>query len=382
VTRQRTAARISGGRRGLRTEIILALLAALSIPAAGQVLELSAGDSTLMGGAGAQLRTYLPSATITTGAGFADGHFAAGASAAFAFRGFDVTAGDSAFSFAPSVGGLSEQVRGLTVSRARPSFTLAAFAGFTGDGYTFPYFAAVSPKHFGAGAFGKWRVSRWQFAALGALSGADRTATASAAYSGPVVDFSAAGGVAHGQRIATGAVSLHPSPHYALGAARQDLFWQGKAAAINSVSAFAAFGRFTANAAALSGTSAGKPVSGLSAGAAARFGAVTISSAWYRSGGAATFIQTATETFRHWQASETLTGARNFGMGGGYRGNRFRFRSIIRRRFFPSIADGGGSPPSTSLSESTQRRSGAASPCCPTQRRAIRWKVRHSRAAP
>lgn len=64
------------------------------LPASAQVLLLSGGTSTLLGGSGGQITAFFPESTVSASAGFANGHFVFGASDIFQFHGWDVTAGD------------------------------------------------------------------------------------------------------------------------------------------------------------------------------------------------------------------------------------------------------------------------------------------------
>ena len=147
----------------------LVLLLLLSCPAAfGQVLNITAGQSTLYGGAGAGVTAYLPNSTVYMGAGFADGQFNFGLSDSFLYKGFTVTAGDKAFGY----GDLSLSVRGLSV----PKPQIFAYAFRSDSALHYPlllatilavFFAAnLQDSRFGR-AFNAVRQSAFAAQALG-----------------------------------------------------------------------------------------------------------------------------------------------------------------------------------------------------------------------
>lgn len=301
---------------------ICVLLLAATVPA--QVLEITGGQSTLMGGAGAGVTAFLPNQTVKLGVGTAGGHFAVGVSDSFSFRGFSTTVGDSSFGYSvDGIGGAGLQVRGLSIQQARPDETFAAFVGSTGSAYQLPFYSAGTNQHLGAGVYWHKRHGRLQLSSLAAFSGGQRTALQSVSFTAQRFHFSGGGGIVSGQKTATALLEFQPIKEIHFAGMHQDLFWQGQTAAVNSASIFTTLGRFTANATALAGQSSGRHVSGESAGAALRFGWLSVQSNIYQASQQRTWSQNVTETFRHWHFQESLTGRSAFAGGLGYQGNKF-----------------------------------------------------------
>ena len=132
---------------------LLICLLLLSVPASAQVLQLSAGHSTLLGGSGGEVTAYLPMSTVTASAGFADGHFVFGGSDTFKFHSLEVTAGDKSFGYSFDGAGLGVSTRGLFVQRNSEHTSVAAFVGSTGIGYGTPFMNTATAQHFGVGFF-------------------------------------------------------------------------------------------------------------------------------------------------------------------------------------------------------------------------------------
>jgi hypothetical protein len=304
---------------------VLLIAVVCCLPAGAQILEVTGGQSTLFEGAGAGVTAYLPNSILKLGAGIADGQGAFGLSDTFPWHGYTVTAGDSAFSYAvDNAGGVGIQSRGLSIAKQLPDETLAAFAGTTGMGYSLPFFTATKSQHAGAGFYYRKRAGRWQFSSLEAFAGGQRTAMESAAYTGRWFHLSGASGLLAGQRTTTGVFDAQPVKALHFTAMRQDIFWQGQSATINSANGFAGVGRFTASATALTGNSAGHKVSGQSLGASVRLGAATFRTNLYRSNGESILQQSAAENFRRWRFTQSVSGSggqHSFAAGAGYQGN-------------------------------------------------------------
>src|SRR6202171_5485926 len=119
----------------------------LGVSASAQVLQLSAGRSTLLSGTGAEVTAFFPESTLSASAGFANGHFVFGASSSFKFHGLDVTVGDKNFGYSFDGAGLGVSTRGLFVQRNARHTSFAVFVGSTGLGYAAPFMVTVENQH-------------------------------------------------------------------------------------------------------------------------------------------------------------------------------------------------------------------------------------------
>jgi hypothetical protein len=308
----------------MRRAAIIVLL--FSLPAIAQTIELQGGQSTLLGASGGGAEIYLPNSDVKLGAGVVDGRFAVGASDTFSFRGATITAGDSAFSYsAGGVGGLGIAVRGLTITRQSPDNSVSAFAGATGLGFDMPFFSATTATHAGAGLY--WsHLARHKvhFAALAAFAGNQKTAAVSADGRWRQFHFAGAGGILAGQRTFTGDLEYRPSRAFNAGFARQELFWQGQRATVNSLSAFSNLGPFSLHGSAIDSQS-NRNVLAVSAGAGVRAGFASFGADFYQSNGQRLWTQSVQQNFRHWNLSESISESgpqHSFGFGAGYHGNR------------------------------------------------------------
>lgn len=310
----------------------LVLLFALCCPAAfGQVLNITAGQSTLYGGAGAGVTSYFPNNIVYTGAGYTNGQFNFGLSDSFLYQGFTITAGDKTFGY----GDLSLSVRGLSIQRATAAQTLSAFAGFTGTANNLPFFQATRARRGGAGIYYRRIFGNLQLSALGALDGAQRrTALGTATYIGHMFGFTLTGGQLANLNFLNGSVAYNPARWLHFNAGRQDVLNNLQRATVNSGGAGLSFANFTAQAQLYSGTAAGKAVTGQSAGGGLRFGPVSLSSSWYSAAGHRVLTHTASEIFHHWQVTETLAG-KNVSFGGGFHNNRVSISLDHAMSFLP-----------------------------------------------
>jgi hypothetical protein len=310
----------------------LILLLLMCCPAAfGQVLNITAGQSTLYGGAGAGVTAYLPNSTVYMGAGFANGQFNFGLSDSFLYKGFTTTAGDKTFGY----GDLSLSVRGLSVQRATATQTVAGFVGFTGTANSLPFFQATRAQRGGAGIYYKRIFGGLQLSGLAALDGGQRrTALGTATYTGRVLGFTVTGGKLANLDFFNGSMVYSPARWLHFYAGRQDVLNGLQRATINSGGAGLSFAHFTAQAQVYSGTAAGRAITGQSAGGGLRWRAVSVSSAWYSAAGHKVLAHTASETFRHWQVTETLAG-KNVSFGGGFHNNHVSISLDHSMSFLP-----------------------------------------------
>jgi len=306
--------------------------------ASGQTLLLSGGASTLYGGSGASVTAYMPQATVTASAGFADGRFVFGASDRFQWHGLDATAGDSAFGFSFDGAGLGVQVRGVAVQRMNAQQSVAAFVGATGVGFNVPWMQTQRAQHIGAGLFYQRKVSsNFLFSSLEVLSGGQRTAVQGAQYQNARVKLSASGGVEQNQKLFNAQAYWQPTAHLSFAASHNDFFLATKMVS-NSVSAFAVLGHFSVLGSLLDGEARGKHVAGASAGVGFQLGAFSAHSNWFESNHRAMLVNTFAENFRHFTLSQVVTRSQNqtaYAFGGGYTGNRLSVSVSHSVLFFP-----------------------------------------------
>lgn len=295
------------------------------------MLNITAGQSTLYGGAGAGVTAYLPNSTVYLGAGYANRQFNFGVSDSFLYKGFTVTAGDNTFGY----GDLSLSVRGFSVQRATATQTVAGFVGLTGTANSLPFFQATRPKRGGAGIYYKRIFGGLQLSGLAALDGAQRrTALGTAIYTGRVFAFTVTGGKLANLNFFNGSVAYNPTRWLHFNANHQDVLNDLRRATVTSGGAGLSFDHVTAQAQAYSGSAVGRGITGQSVSAGLRWGAVSVLSQWYSAAGHRVLTHTASETFHHWQVTETLTG-KNVSFGGGFHNNRVSISLDHSMTFLP-----------------------------------------------
>src|SRR5277367_1702346 len=177
----------------LRASLLVLLL---STPASAQILQLSAGRSTLLDGTGGEITAYFPQSTLSASAGFANGHFVSGASDTFLFHGLEVTAGDRNFGYSFDGAGLGISTRGLFVQRKTRRTTLAVFAGSTGLGYTTSFMTTERSQHIGAGFFLQREMDNGLLlSSLAVIDGGLHTAVQGISYHRHMVHLAGSGGL-------------------------------------------------------------------------------------------------------------------------------------------------------------------------------------------
>jgi hypothetical protein len=264
--------------------LALCLLACSS--ASGQVVELTGGDSTLYSAAGAGATFYLPNSTTTFGAGFASGKFVMGASYLFEARGNRITLGDSADSFSAGAFGVSIPVRGVTIVRNRPRYSLTFFAGATGDSFSAPFFSAATARHLGSGVLFARELPRGlKFSSLDTIEGNKRTAVAALDYKGwgGKLTAGASGGLLESAAVWNASASVAPDKHFSFSASRSAYLYAGLRSTVDSAGASASVGPLQVHASAFAGQSGAIATSGQTAGAAARFGPVDVRADYFLS---------------------------------------------------------------------------------------------------
>src|SRR5262249_3963635 len=153
-------------------------------------------------------------------------------------------------------------------------------------------------------------------------------------YTGRVFGFYATGGTLAGLHFLNGSVAYSPARWLHFNAGRQDVLNDLQRATVNSGGAGLSFAHFTAQTQGYRGPSGGRAVTGQSAGAGLRWGAVSVSSAWYNAAGHRVLAHTASENFRHWQVTETFAG-KNVSFGGGFHTNHVSISLDHSMSFLP-----------------------------------------------
>src|ERR1700730_8534540 len=281
----------------------------LGVPASAQVLQLSAGRSTLLGGTGGEVTAFFPQSALSASAGFANGHFVFGASDTFKFHGFDITAGDKNFCYFP-----------------------------TGIGYATPFMVAAKAQHLGAGFFLQRHFDNGLLlSSLAVMEGGKHTAVQGLSYQGHLLHLAGSGGLLQNQKYFTGQAGFQPLRSLFLSANHNDYFLADHLTT-SSLSAFAALGRVTLQASVLDGQYKAIRTTGASAGASFRIGLITVRSNFYESNHRILLVHVVQERFRHWNFSEIVNqmhGQTSYAFGGGYHGNKISVSLDHSVLFFP-----------------------------------------------
>ncbi len=314
------------------------LLLLCSAPASAQVLQLSAGNSTLLGGAGGEITAFFPGSTISASAGFANGHFVFGASDTFKFHGLEVTAGDRNFGYSFDGAGLGVSTRGLFVQRNSRHTSFAVFVGSTGIGYASPFMTTANAQHLGAGFFLQHHFDNGLLlSSLAVVDGGKHTAVQGLSYKNRRLHLAGSGGLLQNQKYFTGEADFQPLRSLSFSATHNDYFLADHLTA-NSLSAFAGLGRVTLQASLLDGQYKALKTTGASAGASLRLGSITLRSNLYESNHRILLVHVVQERFRHWTVSgivNQMQGQTSYAFGGGYHGNRINLSLDHSVLFFP-----------------------------------------------
>ena len=310
----------------------------LGVPASAQVLQLSAGRSTLLGGTGGEITAFFPQSALSASAGFANGHFVFGASDAFKFHGLDITAGDKNFGYSFDGVGLGISTRGLFVQRNTPHTASAVFVGSTGIGYATPFMVTAKAQHLGAGFFLQRHFDNGLlFSSLAVMEGGKHTAIQGLSYQGRIFHLAGSGGLLQNQKYFTGQADFQPLRSLFLSANHNDYFLVDHLTT-SSLSAFAALGRVTLQASVLDGQYKAIKTTGASAGAGLRIAFITVRSNFYESNHRILLVHVVQQRFRHWNFSEIVSqmrGQTSYAFGGGYHGNKISVSLDHSVLFFP-----------------------------------------------
>src|ERR1700694_2131231 len=181
------------------------------VPASAQVLQLSAGRSTLLGGTGGEVTAFFPESTLSASAGFANGRFVFGASDTFKFHGLDITAGDKNFGYSFDGAGLGISTRGLFVQRNTLHRTSAVFVGSTGIGYATPFMVTAKAQHAGADFFLQRHCDNGLLlSSLAVIEGSNHTAVQGLSYQGHLLHLAGSGGLLQNRKYFAGEAGFQP----------------------------------------------------------------------------------------------------------------------------------------------------------------------------
>jgi hypothetical protein len=310
----------------------------LGVPASAQVLQLSGGRSTLLGGTGGEITAFFPENSLSASAGFANGHFVFGASDAFKFHGLDVTAGDKDFGYSFDGAGLGVSTRGLFVQRNTRHTSFAVFVGSTGFGYATPFMVTAKAQHIGTGFFLQRHFDNGLLlSSLAVIDGGKHTAVQGLSYRIRSLHLAGNGGLLQNQKYFTGQADYQPFRSLAFSATHNDFFLADHLTT-NSLSGFAGLGHITLHASLLDGQYRLLKTTGASAGASVRIGSITVRSSFYESNHRVLLVHVVQEHFHRWTVSgivNQLQGQASYAFGGGYHGNRISLGLDHSVLFFP-----------------------------------------------
>jgi hypothetical protein len=310
----------------------------LGVPATAQVLQLSGGSSTLLGGTGGEITAFFPESTLSASAGFANGHFVFGASDTFKFHGLDVTAGDKNFGYSFDGAGLGVSTRGLFVQRNTRHTSFAVFVGSTGIGYATPFMVTAKVQHIGAGFFLQRHFDNGLLlSSLAVIDGGKHTAIQGLSYRSGSLHLAGSGGLLQNQKYFTGQADYQPLRSLSFSVTHNDYFLADHLTT-NSLSGFAALGHLTLQASLLDGQYRLLKTTGASAGASLRIGSITVRSNFYESNHRVLLVHVVQQHFHRWTVSgivNQLQGQTSYAFGGGYQGNKISASIDHSVLFFP-----------------------------------------------
>ncbi len=320
---------------------LLVCVLLLGVPASAQVIQASGGSSTLLGGTGGQITAFFPHSTISTSAGFANGHFVFGSSYTFKFHDLDITVGDRTFGYSFDGAGLGIGTRGIFVQRSTRHTIFAVFVGSTGIGYATPFMVTAVAQHMGAGIFLERHFDNGLvLSSLAVTDGGKHTAAQGLSYSRRFIRLAGSGGLLQSQKYFTGEADYQPLPQLRFSATHNDYFLAGHLTT-NSLSTFAGLGRVTLMASVLDGQYNAIKTNGASLGAGLRIGSITLRSNFYESNHRILLVHSVQEHFRRWTFSGIINqagGQTSYAAGGGYRGNKISISVDHSVLFFPASA--------------------------------------------
>lgn len=321
----------------------------LAVPLHSQVVEISAGTSTLFEATGASATLHFANSESYLGLGVAGGHLHEGFDEKFGFDGWDVTAGDSFLGFTAAGSGLSIPTRGVSFSRhpdpacshvpaGRRSRILDAltpcastkitlFAGGTGAAYQDPFFSAATITHLSAGVFWNRQFRAFTLSTLDVLAGNSHTALGGLGAHWHGFKLSAGGGLLQSAPYWNADASYQPSRHLMFDGAHSTYIFAGETTSVNSLSAAAMASVLDFHASYLLGR-------GADYGAGARLGWLsfrieTANFAQQRN----TFGTVSERIGRHFQVSEYISRSPSAGIE--YASNAFSAGWSYQEVFFP-----------------------------------------------
>jgi hypothetical protein len=210
---------------------LLATILVLAVSASAQIVKLTAGGSSIDSGYGAQALLYFSQSTALASGGCLNDRCGFSVADSFKIDGAKVTLGDSEFRFAQDSSELLVENRGVAITRGN----VTAFAGATGADYQLPYLRFTDAKHFGIGTAYKRTLEAWRLQGIAAVSGSEKTAIESVAYSGEHLRFSELAGVLANRPTFDGSVAVKFTSFNAR-ASHENYTWQGATGLADSAS--------------------------------------------------------------------------------------------------------------------------------------------------
>jgi len=322
---------------------LLFIFALLLTPAArGQVFQLTGGSSTTYNAVGGGVTMWLPGSATQVGAGYADGHFVAGASTHFLFQGWDIFAGDHQQSITAGAGSVAAPIRGLTASKKTKHQAFLIFAGAAGDLFSAPYFTSMTTNHFGTGYQYTATFGGVELDSLGAIIGARKSELESATWKQKHFNLAGTTGLLQNQFLLNGTAGIF-TKYISLNGARQDYIFQGEKSTVENIGAGFNAGALSANASQFRGVADGNRTSGWTTGAGYQLwdGAVGLRGMYFRSafGASETFSVSERVTPRLRIVENVTQQKGNFTIDGGgtYVGNRFTATVDWQEYFMPDL---------------------------------------------
>jgi hypothetical protein len=313
----------------------------LASPALAQVVEVKAGDSSLLNSTGGGLTAYFPNSTVDVGAGISGGHFVWGASDRLDWHGWDTGLGDTPFTFNMAGAALGFATRGVTVRKKTNTRTFTAFVGASGAMYSAPYFQATSAHNFGSGFGFTDKISdALEFSTMEVIDGSLKTAAQGLSYRLSWLRADGGGGLLENRRYAFGQAAVQPFRVLILAAGHNDLFYQAQRFTVDNAGASVLAGPLSFNANAFAGYSTAGRTSGQTFGASARFGPLDFGANYQRSRYSSEILGRVNERIgQRFHLSQYVTessGRISASAGGGYVSNKFSVDISYNNYFMPA----------------------------------------------
>jgi len=366
--------------------LAIALLFASSF-ASAQGLQISSGDSTITNAMGAEVKMVTANSEVSLAGGVVSGHVVGGATEATIYRGLNIHAGDVMLPFGLmtdyTAGSIQFSAVGLGVSKgdAKTQTSWTAFAGATSTQYIMPFFYGAKTSSPMAAFFFTHHINpAWTFTSSEVLSDTQTSIQELAFHPFTPLTFAVGAGFGSNAPFASGRIGwksehLNGVLNYTKRAANfqrvilpyttlvendglnASLGFTSRpftftadhtntlsalktgiiASTVNSVSASGSLSFFSANSSVFFGESAGKNISGQTAGIGISEKFLTVQTNWYRSASGSQVSGIVTEKItRHVSVNQYIQkDAVNF--GGEYHANLITVSAGYSTSYFPVL---------------------------------------------